>query len=158
MSAAISDILYRRPQDLAVTPTPLRRVIVVGSCLVAGWPGVLRDGDPGCPVDFFLFNNLPELPPSPPRPVSDYDFQLVQIPLRSLMPDATYFRLSYADRASYKKLFVNTTQRLSQLLAAVMRRNTAHGLLTFVCIFCCRSRTRWGASCRGMICVTSFIL
>ncbi len=135
MNHFIPDLEFRCPQNLVVTPTRLRRVIVVGQCLMAGWPGVLKSVAPDCECDFFLFNNSQLLPEAPPHPAADYDFQVVQIPLRSILPEAAYFRLSYADASAYEELFRDCCDRLSQFLATAMRWNVACGLLTFVANF-----------------------
>ncbi len=58
MDIKIPDEYYRAPRDLLVTPTQLKRVMIVGSCLLAGWPEVIENSDPGCPCDFFLTNNV----------------------------------------------------------------------------------------------------
>lgn len=128
----IPDQSYRFPQELAVTSTPLRRVMIVGSCLVSAWPDIFKKADHGCPCDFFLFNNATQLPANPPQPIEDYDFQIVQIPLRSLLPDYTYFQLTRTDIRGYEALLADAKARLSQFLAAAMRWNSEHGLLTFV--------------------------
>jgi FkbH-like protein len=135
MSTVVPDMRFRCPQDLLVTPTPLTRVMTVGSCLMAGWPVALERSEFGCPCDFFLVNNTAQLPAEPPRPVGEYDFQVIQIPLGSLLPESSYFRLAYADAEAYEALFEGVTDRLSQFLAGAMRWNLEHGLLTFVCNF-----------------------
>jgi FkbH-like protein len=125
---------YRVPRDLALSATPLRRVLVVGSCMVAGFPALIQTATPGCPADHVLFNNLSELPDAPPLPVEEYDFQFVQVPLRSVLPDHLYFRTP-ADPAAWQRVFDAARERLGQFLAAAMRWNAAHGLLTFVANF-----------------------
>jgi FkbH-like protein len=125
---------YRVPRDLAVSPTPLRRVLIVGSCMAAPFQALVQGATPGCPTDYVLFNNLSELPDAPPRPVADYDFQFVQIPLRSVLPDHLYFRTP-ADPAAWQRVFDEACERLGQFLAAALRWNAAHGLLTFVANF-----------------------
>jgi FkbH-like protein len=126
---------YRVPRDLALSPTSLRRVLVVGSCLVGGFPEYIRVASPGCPADYVLCNNLAELPEQPPRPVADYDFQFVQIPLRGVLPDYLYFRAPYADLEVWQGIFNAAQERLAQFLDATMRWNSAQGLLTFVANF-----------------------
>lgn len=94
---AVADLQYRCPTDLTVTPTQLRRVIIVGGCLMTNWSGALKDMQPACKSDYFLFNNVQRLPENPPAKIDEYDFQVVSVPLRSVLPDRSYFRLSYAD-------------------------------------------------------------
>ena len=130
--ASIPDQVYRCPQDLAVTPLTLRRVLVVGSCLLTDWPDFINTATPGCPCDYLIFNNTAEIPSSPPKPADAYDFQVVQIPLRSVLPDGPLFRMSYSDVDGYEKLFEMAKGRLSQFLQAAMRWNSEYGILTFV--------------------------
>ena len=130
--ASIPDQVYRCPQDLAVTPLTLRRVLVVGSCLLMEWPDFIKTATPGCPCDYLVFNNTAQIPPSPPNPADAYDFQVVQIPLRSVLPDGPFFRMSYSDVDGYEKLFEIAKGRLSQFLQAAMRWNLEYGILTFV--------------------------
>jgi FkbH-like protein len=131
----INDDVYRCPPDFVVTKTSLRRIIAIGSCLMEGWPHVIQNADPGCPCDYFIFNNIGQLPDTPPRPIDNYDFQVVQIPLRSVIPDYLYFQLRYADLEAYQRLYSEARTRLSQFLAAAMQWNSKHGLLTFVLNF-----------------------
>jgi FkbH-like protein len=110
----------------------LRRVLVVGSCLLMEWPDFIKAATPGCPCDYLVFNNTAQIPSSPPRPADAYDFQVVQIPLRSVLPDGPFFRMSYSDVDGYEKLFEMAKGRLSQFLQAAMRWNLEYGILTFV--------------------------
>jgi FkbH-like protein len=110
----------------------LRRVLVVGSCLLMEWPDFIKGATPGCPCDYLVFNNTAQIPSSPPQPADAYDFQVVQIPLRSVLPDGPFFRMSYSDVDGYEKLFEMAKGRLSLFLQAAMRWNLEHGILTFV--------------------------
>ena len=131
MSLVIPNASYRCPQDLAVTANPLRRVMVIGGCLVSIYPGYIERVE-NCSCDFFLVNNASLLPETPPHPVAEYDFQLVHVPLRAIMPDQIYFRLSYADSAAYEEAFRTCRARLAAFVEGAMRWCARHGLLTFV--------------------------
>ena len=96
------------------------------------WPDFIKAATPGCPCDYLVFNNTAQIPSSPPRPADAYDFQVVQIPLRSVLPDGPFFRMSYSDVDGYEKLFEMAKGRLSQFLQAAMRWNLEYGILTFV--------------------------
>jgi FkbH-like protein len=109
--------------------------MVIGQCLMAGWSGVLKQIVPGVECDFYLSNNSQMLPEMPPHPAAEYDFQLVHVPLRSVVPDGSYFRLSYADIDAYERLFAEACERLGQFLATSMRWNREQGILTFVANF-----------------------
>jgi HAD superfamily phosphatase (TIGR01681 family) len=128
----IPDQVYRCPQDLAVTPLTLRRVLVVGSCLLMEWPDFIKTATPGCPCDFLFLSTMAQLPANPPEPAEAYDFQVVQIPLRAVLPDGTFFRLSYSDVDGYEKCLRWAKGRLSRFLEAAMRWNLEYGILTFV--------------------------
>jgi FkbH-like protein len=96
------------------------------------WPDFIKTATPGCPCDYLVFNNTAEIPSSPPKPADAYDFQLVQIPLRSVLPDGPFFRMSYSDVEGHERLFEMAKGRLSQFLQAAMRWNLEYGILTFV--------------------------
>jgi FkbH-like protein len=135
MTNQVSDFDYRCPDDLTVTATPLKRVMVVGSCLVAGWPDALIATHPSCEIDMMIVNNVAVLPPEPPHPPSEYDFHLIQIPLRSVVPDWAHMRIRYDDQAAYQRLFDESRARLCQFLDGLMQWNRDHGIMTFVCNF-----------------------
>jgi FkbH-like protein len=100
-----------------------------------GLSDFVRAAAPRCDVDYILVNHLSELPGSPPQAVREYDFQFVQIPLRSVLPEQLYFRASYADLAAWERIFDEARERLCQFLDGTMRWNAEHGLLTFVSNF-----------------------
>ncbi len=125
----------RIPLELRQTELRARRVLVVGSCLSEFLAGYIVKADDGCPCDFVLANHMHQLPKEPPQPIADYDFQLVQLALRSLLPERSYLSLRYDDLAAYERLLEQVRQRLSHNLAAAMRWNQERGLLTFVANF-----------------------
>jgi FkbH-like protein len=128
----IADDAYLAPRDLSVTQVSLRRVLAIGSCLLRGWARAIEGSTVGCRCDFFLVNNESDLPERPPAPSYDYDFQILQIPLRSVLPDRAYFRLHHEDTGAYETLFLECRERLTRALKALMRWNIEHGILTFV--------------------------
>jgi len=132
---AVADGQYRCPIDLQVTETRLKRVMVIGSCLTVGWSDVLEGKFPDCVAEHFLVNNATVLPDNPPSPPEDYDFHVVQVHLRKILPERDHLVLSYSDPAAYERLFETARERLSEWLAELMRWNKAHGILTFVCNF-----------------------
>ena len=126
-------VAYRTPTDLSRTEVSIRRVLIVGSCLAAEWINhIKRDG---VQFDYILTNNFSQLPEMPPSPVEAYDFQIVQIPLRSVLHENTYAHLVHADLAAYDALFSMATTWLSQYLDIVLAWNAAHGILSFVTNF-----------------------
>jgi FkbH-like protein len=132
---AVGDREYRCPADLAVSETRLRRVMVIGSCLAEAWPRALEAKYPDCVADHFLVNNAAVLPEAPPCAPEEYDFHVIQIPLRPIMREHMHFGLSYSDPEAFELLFESARDRLSQTLAELMRWNKTFGILTFVCNF-----------------------
>lgn len=132
MNEAVRDSLYRCPSELSITSTELRRVLMIGSCLAASWPNCIKGATPGCPCDFIVVNNRARLPETLSEPVDSYDFQMIQIPLRMILPEYSYFRLSYTDSGAYEELLVAARQRIADSLSSLMKWNVEHGLLTFV--------------------------
>jgi FkbH-like protein len=125
---------FLAPRDLEVSELPLRRVLVVGSCLIEGLFIDPRNPPP-CEWDFLLTNNFKELSESPPRPVGEYDFQVVQLAMRSLLRDEEPWWLAHGDKGAHAKLFEQCCARLEMQLDLMMRWNREHGLLTFVVNF-----------------------
>lgn len=132
MTDARKTSCYRTPDELASSAVDLKGVLVIGSCLIAGMPQTIKHTHPGCKVDYILFNNALELPKEPPSPLADYDFQVLQIALRSVLPDGAYFRLRYDDAAAFARLLEDSKDRLRVLLDAILKYARESALLTFV--------------------------
>lgn len=125
---------YLAPDDLTVTEVHPRRIAMVGSCLLDQWR--LHEGNPsGCAVDFFLTNNMARLPELDRDQIRAWDFQLVQLPLRGVLHDHLFWRLSYADAEGHRALLDQAKRTIDALLDAQMTCNREHGLLTFACNF-----------------------
>lgn len=122
------------PTDLARSPTPLRRVALIGSCMLEAWE--LAAARPaGVHVDEILVNNLAALPPRTPEQIEAYDFQVVQLPIRSLMRVDQLWHLPLADLEVYAEAFAEACWGLERLLEVWLPWNEQHGLLTFVASF-----------------------
>ena len=130
--AAQNGRAYRVPADLQRSEVHIRRVLVIGSCLSQGW--IRENQDCGAIFDYIVTNNFSPLPDMPPAALSDYDFQIVQIPLRSVMHENTYGHLP-PTVAAFTGLFGSVTGWLSQYLDIALAWNARHGLLTFVSNF-----------------------
>ena len=98
-------------------------------------PEYINRIEPTCEVDHILFNNIGNLPEEPPRPIVEYDFQIVQIPLRSVLPERSYFCLSHEDINAHKQLFHESIGRLTLILNEMMRWNAERNILSFVTNF-----------------------
>lgn len=121
---------YRTPIDLQVTPDKPLRFLVVGGCLAQPFPEVASMINPDFKGDFILLNNFDPFPDIPGEKIAEYDFQIVHLPLRSILGN-TYFQLP-DDIASHEEYLEQTKDYLSRYLANVMKLNTEHQLPTFV--------------------------
>ncbi|MEY1592282.1 HAD-IIIC family phosphatase [Burkholderia sp. Bmkn7] len=123
---------YHTPTDLQVGDLAPRRILLLGSCLIEAWRGVFAQK---CAVDYIQINNLAQLPPAPPQAIEEYDFQIVQIPLRHILHERSYGRLNYDQPQDFEKLFDAACTRMIQMVRQAMRWNAQHGILSFVCNF-----------------------
>jgi FkbH-like protein len=121
---------YRTPIDLQVTPDSGLRFLVVGGCLAEPFPLIASMINNAFKGDFILLNNFDAFPDLPPAQASQYDFQIIHIPLRAILGNA-FFHLP-DDVARHEEFLRQTQDYLSRYLANVLRLNTEHKLLTFV--------------------------
>jgi FkbH-like protein len=136
---------FLTPSDLSFTELPLRRIAMVGSCMMEAWR--FHHSNPSnCAVDLIVMNNTGNLPSEPAEgvPVRSYDFQVIQIPLRTIFPDMVLARLPYDDLAEYERAFEECSTKLDLFLRARMQWNIEHGLLTFVTNFFVPQRNSMG--------------
>ena len=109
---------YSTPQQLAVTRTPLGRVLLVGHCFVEYWPAAIRQLGFDVDMDFQLLRLEPPVPPHPP---DRYSFQIANIPLRGLLTDVDYLqwvRNGFADPAEGQRVMDAALQTLDLFLAS----------------------------------------
>lgn len=123
---------YRVPQDLNVTTRPIKRWLIVGSCLAAGISDYVENLTDGAEGDYVLFNNGTVLPSSPPRPLDTYDCQLIQIAVRSIIPDFAHARLDFDDVSGFETLFEQCASRMEFLLDQASAYGRDGGFPTFV--------------------------
>jgi FkbH-like protein len=80
--------------------------------------------------DFLLLNNFDAFPEMPAAPETPYAFQIIHIPLRSILGNAYFF---LPDDGSRHEEFLRETQEyLARYLANAMHLNRERKLLTFV--------------------------
>ncbi len=125
---------YLTPHELFVSDVSFRRVAVIGSCLTEQW-GLHKGNAVNCPVDLITVNNLSKLPVQPAEKIREYDFQVIQLPLRGVLPDHVLWHISYSDVDSHERAFQESCNRMEVQLNCWMDWNVNHGLLTFVSNF-----------------------
>lgn len=130
MSTLIDPQFLRAPVDLSVIAFVPKRVLVVGSCLSEGWARRMKTLPQPCDSDLYMLGR--DLPEKPERAIEDYDFQLVQLALRFILPDAAFAKLGQMDSAGHEKLFTHAVTGMRRFLEGAMRWNREHGILTFV--------------------------
>jgi FkbH-like protein len=125
---------FGAPRELQATPTPLKRVLLVGNCLLAPWPRRLRELGVETLIDHVLMG-LAE-PPVLSRPAQDYSFQVTAIGNRHVINDAEMLqwlrlRPEDGDRAqAMVQTFKGRIERLLEIGAA-----TAKSIPVFVTPF-----------------------
>ncbi|WP_147728540.1 HAD-IIIC family phosphatase [Methylobacterium sp. WL116] len=125
---------YRVPDALTVTDAGPRTILVIGSCLVQNLIAEFARIKP-VQGDFVLANFASQLPDTPPRGLTTYDLQIVQLPLRTILPDSRFARQQYHRPDHYAALLEDAELRLATMLDAAMAWNKASGLTTFVINF-----------------------
>lgn len=135
---------YLCPADLRRTEAVPRRILVVGSCLVSALGLDAAAAEAGCAADFVLTNNLGRLAPLPPADPASYDLQIVQIALRSVIPDATFWHAPFADANAYARLFTEAVERLRLQLDALLAWAKSFGIPTLVATFLVPQRNPLG--------------
>ncbi len=121
---------YRTPIDLQKTPDSELRFLVVGGCLAQAFPEIAAMINPAFQGDFILLNNFDSFPEIPPDQAAKYDFQIIHLPLRTILGSA-YFRLP--DEVARHEEFLQQTQDcLARYLAGAVKLNADRKLLTFV--------------------------
>jgi FkbH-like protein len=121
---------YRTPSELQVTPTPPARFLVIGGCLAQPFPDIAAMIDPGMKGDFLLLNNFDTFPDLPSAGLSPYDFQIIHIPLRSILGNAFFYLPE--DGSRHEEFLRQTQDYLARYLANAIKLNVERKLLTFV--------------------------
>ena len=118
---------YSVPNVLSVTPLTINRILIIGSCNSQSWADHINSN---VKCDFLLFNNSFDIG-EPPISLEEYDFQIIQIPIRSVISDKLYFtKLTSIEEC--EKAFEESTQRLELFLSSAMKWNKRNQILSFV--------------------------
>lgn len=123
------------PVELGGTPAHLpRKALVVGHSAALEWQFQHRNPT-NTPVDFIFVNQALGLPARPDAELAEYDFQVVQIPLRSVLPDQALWGGSAKTDAEMEAIFQRSVAALKALLSQYLEYNKQAGLLSFVVNF-----------------------
>ena len=124
-----SEFLF--PNDLNVTPVEFSKMLFIGSCLSEAYCKRVAKKYPNAAFDFILFNNAALLPEKTDDELRQYDFQYLQLPLRSVLSDGI---VRITDHAGHNWL-QHGKQNIDIMLEKALAYNTQAGLLTVVSNF-----------------------
>jgi len=131
----IPDATYRAP-TLSLWQSP-RLVLITGSCLMADWKEVIQEAHPATEIKYQVFNGGSELEDLSEHEISNVNFQVVQIALRSVIRDIDYFQTEFSalDDQKIKEHFNSSVSRLRRNLDSALKYNRSFGIPTFVLNF-----------------------
>jgi len=89
---------YLFPNELRVTDVPLKKMLLIGSCLSEDYLTRFRSLDPSLEIDYIFLNNVQRLPALDAAQLDSYQVQYIQIPLREVLTDRIV-RIFDIDRA-----------------------------------------------------------
>lgn len=117
------------PKSLRVTPHKPYRVMLVGQCFLDEWIPILQSHASDVVFHRVLFNNWAILP----EQESNFDFQVLSIPLRTVLPEFEYMKLDSGDNC--EKLFAESCNRLEFTLKSMMKYNIDCGIRSYILNF-----------------------
>ncbi|MBD9625264.1 HAD-IIIC family phosphatase [Ensifer sp. ENS06] len=123
------------PSKLSRQEVKFEKILLIGSCLSETYAERLRESQFCKTCDFVLFNNAMKLPPKTRQEIADYDFQYVQIPLRTVLTDAIVIvdeKLSGTDSIDFLEL---GKRNIDLLLQSALVYGEDGSLLTLVSNF-----------------------
>lgn len=126
---------FRTPMDLAVSEADIKRILVIGSCTSQGLYHHAHRVFPRTEVEHILYNYPGVADSNLPRPVSDYDFQLIYLPLRTVVPETMLANISHESEEPFIAKFEEAKNRLIQTLNGALKYTENSNLLTFIAEF-----------------------
>jgi FkbH-like protein len=127
------DFLF--PKDLQITDVKIDRVLLIGSCLTALYREQFSALIKGVTFDHLVFNFVGTLPGDPPAPIENYQFQYIQIPLRTVLSDRVVWGTRFNEPGFGDEIFRDGCNVIDVMLDAAMIYNKSHGMLSFVSNF-----------------------
>lgn len=122
---------FRCPTDLQRTRAVPRRVLVIGVCTASHLVGMLSH-DYGVSSDFVHIAAMGDPEARPPRPIEEYDLQIVVLPLDHIMQPHSYFSMRHSDPAADAQRLEDSTDKMTRLLENSLRWSRGVGLPTLV--------------------------
>lgn len=129
----IADFLF--PTALQKRDVHFKKIIFIGSCLAEQYIANGVEILPSTEIDIVLFNNASDLPERSVAELGEYDFQFIQLPLRSILTDAVVRVFERLDGESAIDFLELGKQNIDVFLEKALEYNTKAGLLTLVANF-----------------------
>ena len=126
-------IIYRAPDALQVQDSGVGKILAIGSCFLEYPLDLIKSAVPNLQADLYLIST--DLPEAPASPIGDYQFQIVQVGLRFVLPDFAFARLGQADPVGHQHLLDHAVAQTRRILDAAMKWNRESGILSFVLPF-----------------------
>lgn len=129
----ITEENYRNPTSLRVHHSDIRRVLIVGSSLAESWAYAAPSLNETFETELYMFSN--DLPEQPIYPIESYNFQILQIPMRSVLPDGTFAKLRQGDLKGHQDL-LSYAKFITELhIRNGLKWNEKYNITTFVFSF-----------------------
>lgn len=123
------------PRELEVNSTGIKKILIIGSCLSRTFTLNFRENYPEINFDHILFNNASDLPKKNSEEISDIDLQYIQIPLRSVLTDASV-RIADNEKLESPLDWIEIgKQNIDSILSKAMSYNLSFGIFTLVSNF-----------------------
>ena len=134
-SDPIDTSTYLFPNELQVTDVPLKKMLLIGSCLSQQYLERFRSLDPDLEIQLHLHEHRRAIAGTDSGPTRYYQLQYIQLPVREVLTDRI-MRIFDIDRAAgFDEILDDARARLAAMLDAAMAYNEQHGLLTLVANF-----------------------
>lgn len=125
-----SEFLF--PSELEITPTGIKNVLLIGSCLSESYKFYFSKLFPDIQFEHILFNSVSDLPAGPPQDISSYDFQYIQIPIRSVLGDSIIQFRNFLSDGYVDSLIAKARNTIDVMLDTALTYNKKTQILSFV--------------------------
>ena len=125
---------FRIPNQLSHSLKKPQHVLLIGSCALDPFYSQIVPREPATRFTRLTFNNGSALPKIGPEEAREIDFQLIQLPIRAVMPEQMYLNDGFSEESA-KCWFDLSLQLMSQNLEAALAYNRDYGVQAFVMNF-----------------------
>lgn len=122
------------PQELTAPDHLPAKVLIVGHCSAENW-AFHQNNVTKTPCEFLLVNNLQTLPARTNAELGEFDFQVINFPLRFVLQDSFLWGANRKTEKEMQAVFDQSVQSLRRLFNLYTEYNAQNGLLTFVTNF-----------------------